>query len=115
MDKVTRNTSNTYAIATRIGPATVSDIVPTEDRTTTQVVRWACRLTLSHGGTTYAEDFEIVPDAPFKPLAAYTKLDLQGVLEKLANSPEIELYMGRFEKVHAHVPNKSFVVGQLAD
>lgn len=111
---VTR-TDTTYLVHTRLGVATVSHITPVEDRTSHAVIRWECRLTLSQDGTTLFEDFRMTPDGPFKPLAQYTKLDLQRVLEKLARSPQTEQFLTRFETAYAQVPNDSFLVSQLSD
>lgn len=109
---VTRNL-NTYRIHTRLGVATASNIVPVEDRTTHVVIRWECHLTLTQDEFSLEEAFQTVPDRPFKPLVNYTKLDLQRVIEKLAQSPLVEQFLVRFETAHAQVPIDSFAVSQL--
>ncbi|MHC9064016.1 hypothetical protein ACYX34_15175 [Nitrospira sp. CMX1] len=111
---VTRN-GNVFAIHTRLGPASMSSVIPYEDRSSNVVVRWEVRLTLSRDNTSLSEDFAVVPDGPFKPLVNYTKLELQRVLEKLAQSPEMEPYLRRFETVYGQVPHTSFLVSQLVD
>jgi len=111
---VTR-TDSTYLIHTRAGVATVSTLIPYEDRVTSNVTRWECQLALTRGDFTLFEDFRMTPDGPFKPLAQYTKLDLQKVLETLARSPQTEQFLTRFETVYAQVPNDSFLVSQLSD
>lgn len=112
--KVIRHDSS-YVLMTRAGQATVTNLVPYEERETNKVVRWDCRLTLSSGGVTLFEDFRVIPEPPFKPLAQLTKLDIHHVLEKLANSPEVQQYVGRFETVHAQMPNTGFLVSNLPD
>ena len=111
---VTR-TDTTYFIHTRLGVATVSQLLPVEDRTSRAVIRWDCRLTLTRGDFALSEDFQVTPEGPVKPLVDYTKLDVQRVLEKLAHSPQMEQFLTRFETIYAQVPNTSFVVSQLAD